>query len=56
MKQQALAGFEKYGKATRRAQFLAEMDRVVPCAELAAMRSFVGIDLGREPAPDETTV
>jgi hypothetical protein len=22
----------------------------------AAMRSFVGIDLGREPAPDETTV
>ena len=105
MKQQTLAGFEKYGKTTRRAQFLAEMERVVPWAELAAviepfypkagpeggrppiglermlriyflqqwfnlsdpaveealydsaaMRSFVGIDLGREPAPDETTV
>jgi IS5 family transposase len=105
MKQQTLAGFEKYGKTTRRAQFLVEMDRVVPWAQLAAviepvypkagpeggrppialermlriyflqqwfnlsdpaveealydsaaMRSFVGIDLGREPAPDETTV
>jgi transposase, IS5 family len=105
MKQQTLSGFEKYGKTTRRAQFLAEMDRVVPWAELttliepfypkgspeggrppialermlriyflqhwfnlsdpaveealydsAAMRSFVGIDLAREPVPDETTV
>lgn len=105
MKQQTLAGFEKYGKTTRRAQFLAEMDRVVPWGEIAAviephypkpgteggrppialekmlriyflqawfnlsdpaveealydsaaMRSFVGIDLGLEPAPDETTV
>jgi len=105
MKQQTLAGLERYGKTTRRAQFLAEMERVVPWAELtaviepfypqagpeggrpavplermlriyflqqwfnlsdpgveealydsAAMRSFVGIDLGREPAPDETTV
>ena len=105
MSQQTLAGFEKYGKTTRRAQFLAEMDRVVPWGEIAAviephypksgaeggrppialekmlriyflqawfnlsdpaveealydsaaMRSFVGIDLGSEPAPDETTV
>lgn len=105
MSQQTLAGFEKYGKTTRRAQFLAEMDRVVPWGEIAAaiephypkpgaeggrpaialekmlriyflqawfnlsdpaveealydsasMRSFVGIDLGVEPAPDETTV
>lgn len=105
MSQQTLAGFEKYGKTTRRAQFLAEMDRVVPWGELAAaiepyypkpgaaggrppialekmlriyflqawfnlsdpaveealydsasMRSFAGIDLGVEPAPDETTV
>ena len=30
MKQQTLMGFEKYGKTTRRAQFLAEIDRVVP--------------------------
>ena len=100
----AEAGFEQYRKSTRREQFLAEMERVVPWAELVAviephypkvegagrppvgvermlriyflqqwfnlsdpaveealydsvaMRGFVGIDLGREPAPDETTV
>jgi len=106
MKQQTLAGFERYGKTTRRAQFLSEMEQVVPWEKLcaliepvypkggsseggrppvplermlriyllqawfnlsdpaveealydsAAMRSFAGIDLGREPAPDETTV
>ncbi|MGH3041603.1 MAG: IS5 family transposase, partial [Steroidobacteraceae bacterium] len=105
MKQQTLTGFEKYGKTTRRAQFLADMDRIIPWSELAAaiepvypkiseaggrppmplermlriyfvqlwfnlsdpaveealydsvaMRSFVGIDLGVEGAPDETTV
>jgi hypothetical protein len=37
MKQQTLAGFEKYGKFTRRAQFLAEMERVVPWAQLCAV-------------------
>lgn len=37
MKQQTLAGFERYGKTTRRAQFLAQMDQVVPWAELAAV-------------------
>jgi IS5 family transposase len=99
----ATAGFERYGKTTRRAAFLAEMERVVPwqalCAliepvypkrgngrppigvermlriyflqhwfnlsdpaaeealyDSATMRGFVGIDLGREPAPDETTM
>jgi IS5 family transposase len=106
MKQQTLAmmtGFEKYGKKTRRAEFLEEMEQVVPWARLgglvepyypkagkgrppvgvermlriyflqqwfnlsdpaveealydsAVMRQFVGIDLGREPVPDETTV
>src|SRR6266700_5165574 len=105
MKQMTLGstGFEKHAKATRRAQFLAEMDRVVPWKELCAliepayskgatgrppvgvermlriyflqqwfnlsdpaaeealydslsMRRFVGIDLGREPVPDETTI
>lgn len=105
MKQQTLTGFEKYGKITRRAQFLADMDRVIPWAEMSAaiqhaypkvsehggrppiplermlriyflqlwfnlsdpaveealydsvaMRSFVGLDLGVEAAPDETTV
>jgi len=99
----ATAGFERYGRTTRRAVFLAEMERVVPwpalCAlielvypkagngrrpvgvermlliyflqqwfnlsdpaveealyDSLAMRNFVGIDLGREPVPDETTV
>src|ERR1700722_16634067 len=37
MKQQTLGGFEKYGKTTRRAQFLADMDRVVPWNELMAV-------------------
>jgi IS5 family transposase len=99
----ATAGFERYSKTTRRAAFLAEMERVVPwralCAliepvypkpgngrppiglermlriyflqhwfnlsdpaveealyDSATMRGFVGVDLGREPVPDETTV
>ena len=99
----ASSGFERYAKPTRRAAFLAEMNRVVPWAELCAliepvypkagngrppkpleqmlriyflqqwfdlsdpgaeealydslaMRSFVGLDLGREPVPDETTI
>jgi transposase, IS5 family len=105
MKQQTLTGFEKYGKTTRRAKFLADMDRIIPWPEMTAavetvypkiseaggrppiplermlriyflqlwfnlsdpaveeelydsvaMRSFVGIDLGVEGAPDETTV
>lgn len=105
MKQKTLAavGFERYAKRTRRADFLTEMDRVVPWPSLCAliepvypkpgngrppiaiermlriyflqqwfnlsdpaveealydslaMRGFAGIDLGREPVPDETTV
>jgi IS5 family transposase len=98
-----MTGFERYRKKTRRAQFLEEMEQVVPWAKLCAliephypkvgggrppvgvermlriyflqqwfnlsdpaveealydsvvMRDFVGIDLGREPVPDETTV
>jgi len=97
------AGFERYGKKTRRAQFLEEMDQIVPWKKLSGliepfypkpgngrppigvermlriyflqqwfnlsdpavedalndspvMRQFVGIDLGQEPVPDETTV
>jgi IS5 family transposase len=96
-------GFERYSKKTRRAEFLEEMEQVVPWAKLGrliephypkagngrppvgvermlriyflqqwfnlsdpaveealydsgVMRSFVGIDLGCEPVPDETTV
>lgn len=96
-------GFERYAKKTRRAEFLEEMELVVPWADLVAlvephypkagngrrpvgvermlrmyflqqwfnlsdpaveealydsplMREFVGIDLGREAVPDETTV
>lgn len=105
MKQLSLAegGFEKYAKPSRRAEFLAQMDSVVPWRELceliephypkagngrppvglqrmlrihflqhwynlsdpgveeelkesSSMRRFVGIDLGVEPVPDETTV
>ena len=36
MKQQTLSGFDKYGKTTRRAQFLADMDQIIPWPELAA--------------------
>ncbi len=105
MKQLTLAtvGFERYAETTRRAAFLAEMERVVPWPALCglvepcyprlghgrppvglermlriyflqhwfdlsdpaaeealynslAMCRFVGIDLGREPVPDETTM
>jgi IS5 family transposase len=106
MKQMTLArgGFERFGKTTKRAVFLAEMDQVIPWGELCAliepyypraggpgrppvglermlrihflqhwfnlsdpaveealyeslsMREFVGIDLGHEPVPDETTI
>jgi len=99
----ASAGFERPHKPTRRENFLAEMDAVVPwgtlCAliephypkgdrgrppvgiermlriyflqqwfnlsdpqaedaiyDIAPMRAFAGIDLGREAAPDETTI
>lgn len=106
MHQQTFAevSFEQYRKPTRREQFLNELTRVAPWAELVtviepvypradgpgrppvgiermlrlhclqqwfnlsdpsveealygsrAMRQFVGIDLGREPVPDETTI
>jgi IS5 family transposase len=106
MQQQTFAevSFEQYRKPTRREQFLNEMNRVVPWADLVmviepvypkaagpgrppsgiermrrlhclhqwfnrsnpaveealydsrAMRQFVGIDLGHEPVPDETTI
>jgi transposase, IS5 family len=106
MKQQSLSAqgvFEKYGRKSRREQFLDEMETVVPWSSLqalvrphyakagngrqpvglsimlrtyfvqqwfnlsdpgveealyesAALRRFVGVDLGMAPAPDETTV
>lgn len=105
MKQMTLAtaGFERYSKATRRAEFMVAMDRVVPWGRFCAFMSlvypqagngrppielermirilcvqhwfilsapaleeslfdsvsmcrFVGINLGRESVPDETTV
>ncbi|MEW5865149.1 MAG: IS5/IS1182 family transposase, partial [Pseudomonadota bacterium] len=31
------AGFQKFTKTTRRAQFLAEMDRVIPWRELCGL-------------------
>ena len=106
MRQQTLAahaGFEKYGRKSRRELFLDEMEQVVPWSDLqslvephypkagngrrpvglgimlrtyfvqqwsnlsdpgveealydsAGLRLFVGVDLGRAPAPDETSV
>jgi transposase, IS5 family len=58
MKQQTLAGFEKYGETTRRAQFLAEMEQVVPWAQLCALIEPVypkggSGEGGRPPAPLE---
>jgi IS5 family transposase len=100
----AEADFEQYRKVTRKQQFLAEIERVMPWREIVAlvepvypkgdgvgrppvglermlrihflqhwfnlsdpaveealydsraMQDFVGIDLGREPSPDETTI
>ena len=54
MKQQTLAaqsGFERYGKKTRREQFLEEMDQVVPWAEQdAPMRlHYPKVENGRPP-------
>ena len=106
MRQQTLAaqtGFEKYGRKSKREQFLDEMEQIVPWAELQGLvepyypkgengrppvglsimlrvyflqqwfnlsdpgaeealyespvvRRFAGVDLGRAPAPDETTI
>ena len=106
MRQQTLAAqasFEKYGRKSKREQFLDEMEQVVPWAEFQALlephypkgengrppvglsimlrvyfvqqwfnlsdpgaeealyespalRRFAGVDLGRAPAPDETTI
>jgi IS5 family transposase len=106
VRQQTLAsqaGFERYGRKTRREQFLEEMEQVVPWPELEelvrphypkgengrppvglsimlriyflqqwfnlsdpgaedalyeslVLRRFAGVDLGRAPAPDETTI
>lgn len=57
IQQQTLPGFEKYGKTTRRARFLAEVGRVVPWAELCAViEPFYpksSADGGRRPLPLE---
>jgi IS5 family transposase len=37
LKQQTLTGFERYAKTTRRARFLADMQVIVPWAELTAV-------------------
>jgi IS5 family transposase len=106
VRQQTLAaqtGFEKYGRKSKREQFLEEMEQIIPWAELQgliephypkgengrppvglsimlrvyflqqwfnlsdpgaeealyespALRRFAGVDLGRAPAPDESTI
>ena len=61
----ATAGFDRFAHTTRRATFLAEMDRIVPWDRLCAVvephyptgeGGRPAIDLGREPVPDETTI
>ena len=60
MKQRSLQGFEKYGRTTRRAQFLFEMDRIVPWSEVCAVIEPVypkGSQMGgRPPVPLERMV
>lgn len=59
MRQQTLAeeGFEKYRKPTRREQFLDEMERMIPWAELSAViEQFYPKGEGRGRPPDETTI
>jgi IS5 family transposase len=36
MKQHSLTGSEKYGKTTRRGEFLAAMERIIPWPEMTA--------------------
>jgi len=52
MKQQTLSGFERFGKTTRRAQFLSDMEQIIPWKELAAAVEPVypkGSDAGGRP-------
>src|SRR5262250_1928737 len=61
MKQRTLAmmtGFERYTKKTRRAQFLEEMEQVVPRRKLCALiePQYPQAGKGRPPVPDESTV
>ena len=37
MNQQTLTGFEKFVRTTPRAQFLSDMDRILPWTELVAV-------------------
>ena len=57
MKQQTLTSFEKFGKTTRRAQFLLDMDQIMPWLELAAAVQTVYPKIsdngGRPPIPVE---
>lgn len=57
MKQQTLVGFERFGKTTRRAQFLSDMDRIIPWKDLTAAVEVVypkgGDAGGRPPIPLE---
>jgi IS5 family transposase len=52
MRQRNQLGFERYGRITRRAQFLLDMDWMVPWSELAALvepSGLTGIDWSRQP-------
>jgi len=55
--QQTLSGFDKFAKTTRRARFLAEMERVVPwsklCAVIEPVYPKISPEGGRPPIPLE---
>ncbi len=50
------AGFEKYTQVTRRAQFLAEMDRVVPWLQRCARIEPIYPEAGKRPARVEHSI
>lgn len=45
MKHRTRGGFDKYGKTTRRAQFLADMDRIISWPELIAALATVDLEV-----------
>jgi IS5 family transposase len=65
MTRAAVKGFENHGRTSRKAEFLARMDALMPWAEFYALiepypkavfRDFFRFDFGRERAPDLTTL
>lgn len=59
MEQQTLTGFEKVGKTTRRAQFLLDMEQIIPWPELTAVNDHLqrsGIKISKGTIVDATII